>query len=208
MIKAVCKHLLLGGILTGLMAAPAAANVVLDFSTGLAGSGGTIKVVGGNIVGTNILIGALTVVGTASKDGVYAVGGAGKSGKFGELNFSVPVSGNGGSFSLSGDIAALGINSIIPLIVSGSFTNGSFNGSFFSGGGTDKEDASFLTALGLMPGANFSFFGFSSVVNARTGLVVSSDYKNSPVPEPGSLFLLGTGLIGATSAVRRRRNRA
>ena len=207
MIKTVCKHLLLGGIITGLMAAPAAASVVIDFSTGLAGAGGTITKSGGTITGHNILIDALTVAGAPMNDGVWNVDGAGSgaAGPTGLLNFTTTTHG-GGTFTITGSVPGLGISSVIPLVVSGTFSRATLGGGFFSGSGLDVKNDTLLAALGIPAGTPFSFFGFSSYFG-RGNTVISSDYKNSPVPEPGSLFLLGTGLLGVTSAARRRRMR-
>jgi len=208
MTKSACKYLLLGGIITAFMAAPAAASVVLDFSTGLAGAGGTIIKTGTTITGHNILIDALTVVGAPLHNGVWNVDGAGSgsAGPTGLLNFTT-TTGGGGTFTLTGSVPGIGIASVIPLVVSGSFTKASISGGFFSGSGGDVKSDTLLTALGLPLGTPFTFFGFSSFFGARN-TVISSDYRNSPVPEPGSLFLLGTGLIGVVSAVRRRRLRS
>jgi len=53
--------------------ATANAAVIIDFSTGSAGSGGTITYAGGAnpLVGTDIRIGALSSAGTPLNDGAY-----------------------------------------------------------------------------------------------------------------------------------------
>ena len=126
---------LLGAVCAFLLSTPLYAAVVLDFGTGLAGSGGTIDDVEGNgthIIGTNINIGSFEAVGTTADD-VYVV-------TDGLLNFDTDLN----TVTIDGIIYGLGINSSITLL-SGSFN---FNGwdydDFgtivnFNGAGVDSE---------------------------------------------------------------------
>ena len=90
---------LLGVALLGatLMAAPATAATVIDFSTGLAGAGGTIQWTGTNLIGDNIPIGAVTIDGAPRNNGVLLVTGTAPGsggGSYGELSFNTTPGAN------------------------------------------------------------------------------------------------------------------
>jgi len=129
----------------------------------------------------------------------------------------------GGSFSLVGDVPFLGLNDVT--LLSGSFI-GTANtpgliagdlGGFFAGAGTDTKDT-FLTGFYGVPPDSWTFanteiaLGTLTVdptTGAFTAIPNQADLINvQPVPEPGTLMLVGTGIIGLGAAIRRKCQKA
>jgi hypothetical protein len=65
------------------------------------------------------------------------------------------------------------------------------------------------TPFGLSSDFKYTFLGWSTTTDSlavgTTG-TLSNDIRNTAVPEPGSFFLLGSGLLCAAGSVRRRLN--
>jgi PEP-CTERM motif len=201
-----------------LMTGTAQAATVIDFSTGLAGEGGTISWDGSNLIGSNIPIGAVAITGAPVNSGVYAVTGtaSGQGGStFGSLSFNTTPDNN--FVTISGCIANLSVGldangSCQPVaLMTGTFTSFNPNGTngLDDAMGTDVKHIQLLNAINWPADLPWEFFGFSMTTsglqpNGQPGLVISTDLRNTAVPEPATMMLLGTGLLAAFRARRRQ----
>jgi len=177
-----------------------AAPVVIDFGTGLGGSGGTIDDIlgdGTHIIGRDINIGSLEAVGTGN-DGVYATNAL--------LNFDTNLN----TISISGTISEFDISN--SQLLSGSFTEWTYTAPsaisrIFSGSGIDSIEGILLNKLGVSPDTEFNFFGFSLGydITGDGATAISTDIMNtSIVPVPSAVWLFGAGLIGLAGIARRK----
>ena len=192
----------------------ASAATLIDFRDSDASSvGGVIQYSGGNAVGSGIGIGQVYITGAPANNGFYDV--TGNNSGFGELAFNT----NTGVITVSGCVADLGVGTggggcdpvVLMSGIMASFTANPNNGvvGVVQFAGDDFKHEDLLEAIGLSAGLPFSFFGFDITTPADpngNATSFSLDVANTftPVPEPTTMMLLGTGLLAAFRARRRQ----
>jgi hypothetical protein len=182
---------------------PAQALAIIDFGTGLESDGGVLTWLGGNDArGEDIPIGVLKISGAPANNGTYLVTN-------GKLDFDTQLN----TVTISGALPGLGIGDMVLLTGSfSSFTTSFLTNNFlnFDGSGPDVKARALLDALGMDPNTPFSFFGFTlsgqpiQGGEPNTFTATSTDFKNTEVPEPTTMLLLGSGLLGIGVTVRRK----
>ena len=197
------------------MTAAANAAPVIDFGTGSAGIGGNIvSAPGGHLIGTGIPIGAFTYAGTPVGMGggpVFGNASGTTPGNYGSLDFNTST----GVITVTGCIPGAPLSIGTPAcpspqtLLTGNIT--SFQnlgvGIFITGGLATAPSVS--AALGLPSGLPYDLFPSFSTTIGLTNLgngsaAVSTDIRASAVPEPATMVLLGTGLVAAFRARRRK----
>jgi hypothetical protein len=205
------------------MSAPAMAATIIDFSKGAAGASGSITWDGSNVYGENIAIAMVDIFDAplAATNGTYQVYGTATSsvtsrpGEYGDLDFNTLDN----SVSIVGCIPGLGLGSLDAngnctesyTLVSGTIEGENVNpqAGILSFWGPDTKHPALLEAIGLDPNTPFELFGFSLLTGSLTvggpgRESISHDLRNTAVPEPATMMLLGTGLLAAFRARRKQ----
>ena len=186
------------------MAAFASSQVDFTNSGGmLTGSNSGLSLSGSTLVAVNGLNGGGLITGT----------------NLGSLTFSTGALASG-SLQMGGTFAAGG-----SFTITGNGSNGIPNGVLFSGTFSSPVSWTLVTLAngthnyiltGVLSGTNgFSSNGVTVQLTINTGkgffngsTQISSGDTNIVVPEPGSLTLLGTGLVSLAGVVRRKMKKA
>jgi hypothetical protein len=202
MLKRIAFGLATIGFGLAISATPVKADPLLDFST-FGPDNGTITDLGsGHLVGSNIALGNIQVSGDGAFDGSYGITGT-CAGGHGCMDFDTAT----GVLTITG--TADGVSGVL---LSATFTTFSFfngGGSFwdFMTMGDNTINPALAAALGLTNPFTYNVFDISvHQTGTNTYNTVSTDLATTPVPvpEPTSMLLLGSGLLGMGGGLRRR----
>ena len=217
---------LVGVIGSLLMANVAVADpLTLTFSTGGAGSSGGIFIYSGTIAnGWDIAIGALTVAGDGGYDGTYDVIGnvdGSVESDVGNLTFNESAN----TVTIVGGVTCAGLSAPTLACSAEDIANGKVlapDGSTLLQGtgpfsnvqntGTatvqflapDIKDATLLANLAIAPNQWDLADVDIAPGSGNNFLVASATVVNTHLPEPASVLLFGTVLLGVTHMLRRR----
>jgi hypothetical protein len=198
--------------------APASAALVIDFEQGPV-TGGTLTYSGSTAQGVNIPVDVLKVTNGATTT-FFDLFGAGPSSP-GETNGSALVNFNTatGAFTITGGVCVAGNNTCNggagTLVASTNLVTGAPPVHIVTMSNTvldlqqpDTKAASLLTALGIPLNTSFNLmdavFNNLQLIAPNTFTVGSVDIANVGVPEPASILLMGTVLLGVSQLIRRR----
>jgi hypothetical protein len=223
------RILLSAGILGMLAIGPASAALTLDFGTGSATSpSGNCTITTTSAVCANVGIGILTVSGDGAANGTYIIDGgtAGTEGGIMTLNSTtntITIVGSIDCHTGSGTICTSMQDSTNAQLVASGTTLLSGTGTFQSFSTTtptlgdvsfsdiDSKSSTLLTALGLTScqttmcsGWVLTAFTLTTNTAGSSFTSISTDVLDTAVPEPTSVLLLGTILVGAAMLMRRR----